>query len=244
MSESITESHRFDAPKGISGELSCLRDDEFGRLTLRGMNPFSIERPKAFPPVSKLNTSIYGPPESAVEEEHIIAHLNGMSVQQGIGNSRPAQVHGLRLVIEDYPYANDGLLIWSAIGKLGDVEYEHFLADPGGYYLSSLPSLLQVTHFMSVLDILSTHAVDKEYVGARKDLSTWSGDIVIIEAFYGFSMEMKKIEKEIEKRNSDPTIGIVLVLEFYLMNCSYQAKTLVLLVEGFLIVYQCEPVRL
>ncbi|KAF2297698.1 hypothetical protein GH714_002325 [Hevea brasiliensis] len=29
--------------------------------------------------------------------------------------------------------------------------------------------------------------VDKEYMGARKDLSTWSGDIVIIEAFYGFN---------------------------------------------------------
>ncbi|KAA8519794.1 hypothetical protein F0562_014116 [Nyssa sinensis] len=30
----------------------------------------------------------------------------------------PTHAHGLRLLIEDYPYANDGLLIWSAIESL------------------------------------------------------------------------------------------------------------------------------
>lgn len=35
-----------------------------------------------FPPVSKLDPAVYGPPESAIREEHIVGHLEGMSVQQ------------------------------------------------------------------------------------------------------------------------------------------------------------------
>ena len=39
-----------------------------------------------FPPVSKLDPSIYGPQESALREEHIKGHLDGMSVQQVMKN--------------------------------------------------------------------------------------------------------------------------------------------------------------
>ncbi|XVF25798.1 hypothetical protein REPUB_Repub13aG0244600 [Reevesia pubescens] len=480
----------FDLPKIVSGDASCcLRDDEFGRLTLAGMNPISIERLKVFPPVSKLDPSIYGPQKSALKEEHVICHLDGMSVQQaiegkklfildyhdtylpflnsinahpdrkayatrtifflttmgtlkpiaielslppmnpyipskqvitspvdatacwqwqlakahvcsndsgaheliqhwlrthaciepfiiaakrhlsimhpihkllhphmrytmdinaqarkllisaggiieslfstkecsieitsfsyknwrfdmeslpadlirrGIAEPDPTEPHGLKLLIEDYPYANDGLLIWSAIEKLvrdyvnyyypdassiqsdpelnawyyesintghadlrheswwpklsitedlvsilttiiwitsaehaalnfgqyhyggyvparpsymrrlvpneQDPEYATFLVDPEGYFLSSLPSLKEMTFLMSVLDILSTHSPDEEYLGDRKDLSTWTGDPEIIEAFYRFSMDMRMVEKEIEKRNANPKL--------------------------------------
>lgn len=37
---------------------------------------------QVFPPTSKLDPSIYGPQESALKEEHIIGHLNGLSIQQ------------------------------------------------------------------------------------------------------------------------------------------------------------------
>jgi lipoxygenase len=210
------------------------------------------------------------------------------------------QPHGLKLLIEDYPYANDGLLIWSAIKTLvqtyvnyyykdpskicsdselqawyyeavnvghedlrnaswwprldtpedlssilttliwlasaqhaalnygqypygghvplrpplmrklvpkeDDPEYAKFVADPEKYFLSAIPSRFQSTKFMAVIDILSTHSIDEEYIGERKDLSTWLGDSEIIEAFYRFSMEMRRIENEIEKRNGDPKL--------------------------------------
>ncbi|XP_022777353.1 linoleate 13S-lipoxygenase 3-1, chloroplastic-like [Durio zibethinus] len=491
IKESSGNIFKFDPPNIISRDSSCcVRDDELGRLTLAGMNPLSIERLKTFPPVSNLDPSIYGPKQSAIREEHITCHLNGMSVQQALEekklfildyhdvylpylnrinahedrkafatrtiflltqmgtlkpiaielslpptnpNSPPKQVltppsdatsswlwqlgkahvcsndvgchqlihhwlrihacmepfiiaahrqlsimhpiykllhphmrytlatnaqaredlinaggiiesffstaecsmeitasayqnwwrfdmeslpadlirrgiavpdqtqpHGLKLLIEDYPYANDGLLIWSAIEELvqtyvnyyyreeisiqsdselnawyyesinlghpdichaswwpklstpddlvsiltiiiwvasakhaalnfgqyhyggyvpvrpphmrrlvpneNDPEYATFLADPEGYFLSSLPSLRETTYFMSVLDIVSTHSADEEYLGDRKDLSTWRGDPEIIEAFYKFSMEMRRIEKEIERRNADPNL--------------------------------------
>lgn len=59
-----------------------MTDDQFGRQTVAGINPLSIERLKVFPPVSKLEPSIYGPQESALKEEHIRDQLNGMSIQQ------------------------------------------------------------------------------------------------------------------------------------------------------------------
>ena len=212
----------------------------------------------------------------------------------------PTQPHGLKLLVEDYPYAADGLLIWSAIenwvrtyvGRYypdsaqicndrelqawyaesinvghadlrhedwwptlatpddltsilttliwlvsaqhaalnfgqypyggyvpnrpplmrrfipeeGDPEYANFLADPQKYFLLSLPSLLQATKFMAVVDTLSTHSPDEEYIGERQHPSIWSGDSEVVEAFYGFSSEIGRIEKEIEKRNCDPRL--------------------------------------
>lgn len=212
----------------------------------------------------------------------------------------PTQPHGLKLLIEDYPYANDGLLIWAAIEnwvrtyvnryyrnsssvskdkelqnwysesinvghadvchaswwpKLesaedlvsilttiiwlssaqhaalnfgqypyggyvpnrpplmrrlipeeSDPEYVKFVADPQRYYLSALPSVLQATKFMAVVDTLSTHSPDEEYLGERQQQSIWSGDAEVVEAFYGFSAEVRRIEKEIDRRNCDPNL--------------------------------------
>ncbi|MBA0569383.1 hypothetical protein Golob_006817 [Gossypium lobatum] len=221
-------------------------------------------------------------------------------IRRGIAEQDPTEPHGIKLLIEDYPYANDGLLIWSAIERLvkdyvnhyypdsnsirsdselntwyyesinvghadlrhetwwpklstpddlvsilatliwissakhaalnfgqyhyggyvpvrppymrrlipneDDPEYSNFVSDPEGYFLSSLPSLKEMTSLLSVLDMLSTHSDDEEYLGDRKELSTWRGNPEIIEAFYRFSMEMKAIEKEIDRRNSDPKL--------------------------------------
>ncbi|KAK4259830.1 hypothetical protein QN277_006121 [Acacia crassicarpa] len=90
--------------------------------------------------------------------------------------------------------------------KKDDPEYEDFMKDPEGYILSSMPDLFQTTKFLAVVNILSQHSTEEEYLGERKDLTDWSCDPEIIEAFYRFSMELKTIEKEIEKRNKDPNL--------------------------------------
>lgn len=218
-------------------------------------------------------------------------------IRRGMAVPDPTQPHGLKLVMEDYPYASDGLLIWGAIESWvrnyvshyypdpslvcsdrelqawyaesinvghadvrdadwwpalatpedltsvlttliwlasaqhaalnfgqypyggyvpnrpplmrrlipdeNDPEYAVFLADPQKYFLSALPSLLQATKYMAVVDTLSTHSSDEEYIGDRNHPSTWTGDADVIEAFYEFSAEIGRIEKEIEKRNGD-----------------------------------------
>ncbi|KAL9321209.1 hypothetical protein ACSQ67_013048 [Phaseolus vulgaris] len=220
-------------------------------------------------------------------------------IRRGVAEPDPTQPHGLRLLIEDYPYANDGLLIWFALENLvrtyvnyyypdGNMvrsdnelqdwyseiinvghadhananwwstlstpshltsilttfiwvvsvqhsavnfgqyplggyvpmrsphmkkllpqvgnaeEYKQIMEDPEGYLLSCLPNLLESTMFLAVINILSNHSPDEEYLGQRKDLSDWASDPEIIQAFYKFSMDLKRIEKEIEKRNKDP----------------------------------------
>ncbi|KAK7319685.1 hypothetical protein RJT34_04409 [Clitoria ternatea] len=221
-------------------------------------------------------------------------------IRRGLAVPDATQPHSIRLLIEDYPYAADGLLIWSSIEKLvgtyvnhyyksshaiasdnelnswyrefinlghpdhknaswwpkltnpedlisilttviwivsaqhavmnfgqypyggyvpvrpplmrklipnkDDPEYSNFVRDPERYFLSSLPSLFQATTFMAVINIGSAHSPDEEYIGQRNDVSFWLGEPEIIEAFSQFSMEMKNIEIEIERRNSDPKL--------------------------------------
>lgn len=47
-------------------------------------------------------------------------------IRRGIAVPDPKHEHGLRLLIEDYPYANDGLLYWSAIDKLVKTYVDHY----------------------------------------------------------------------------------------------------------------------
>lgn len=109
-----------------------------------------------------------------------------------------------------YPYGgyvpNHPPLMRRLIPEENDPEYANFLADPQKYFLSALPSLLQATKYMAVVDTLSTHSPDEEYLGERQQPSIWSGDAEIIEASFGFSAEIRRIEKEIEKRNADPSL--------------------------------------
>ncbi|KAL6838325.1 hypothetical protein ACP4OV_031829 [Aristida adscensionis] len=217
-------------------------------------------------------------------------------IRRGMAVEDPSQPHGLRLLIEDYPYASDGLLLWSAISRWcgayvaayypddetvrgddelqawyeeavqtghedkrdapwwprlstpselasllstlvwltsaqhaalnfgqyplggyipnrpplmrrlvpaeGDPEYAHLVADPHRFFLSALPSLTQTTTFMTVIDTLSTHSADEEYLGERPD-EAWTADPAALAAAREFAADVRRAEEEIERRNAD-----------------------------------------
>jgi lipoxygenase len=217
-------------------------------------------------------------------------------IRRGMAVEDASQPHGLRLLIEDYPYATDGLLLWSAISRWceayvaayypsdeavqadyelqswyteavqsghpdkrdapwwprmstpgdlasilttlvwlcsaqhaalnfgqyplggyipnrpplmrrlvpveGDAEYDHLVADPHRFYLSALPGLTQTTTFMTVIDTLSTHSADEEYLGERPE--DWTADPAALAAAREFAAEVRRAEEEIERRNADP----------------------------------------
>ncbi|XP_040379658.1 putative lipoxygenase 5 [Oryza brachyantha] len=219
-------------------------------------------------------------------------------IRRGMAVEDPSQPHGLRLLIEDYPYAADGLLLWSAISRWceayvaayypsdeavqadyelqswyaeavqsghadkrgapwwprlstpgdlasllttlvwlcsaqhaalnfgqyplggyipnrpplmrrlvpaeGDPEYAHLVADPHRFFLSALPSLTQTTTFMTVIDTLSTHSADEEYLGERPD-EEWTADPAALAAAREFAADVRRAEEEIERRNADPS---------------------------------------
>lgn len=80
---------KYDIPAVIrSDRFAWLRDNEFGRQALAGVNPVNIEILKEFPIVSKLDPAIYGPPESAITKELILEELPGISVEQAIAEKR------------------------------------------------------------------------------------------------------------------------------------------------------------
>nr|GEX18661.1 putative reverse transcriptase domain-containing protein [Tanacetum cinerariifolium] len=87
-----------------------------------------------------------------------------------------------------------------------DPEYASLLEDLQNYFLLALPSMLQSTKYMAVVDILLTHSPDEEYIGERQQRDMWSGDAEMVEAFYGFASEIQRIEKEIEKQNRDMSL--------------------------------------
>ncbi|KAL9261233.1 Lipoxygenase 6, chloroplastic-like protein [Drosera capensis] len=80
---------KYDVPDVIKRDrFAWLRDNEFARQALAGVNPVNIELLKDFPILSKLDPAVYGPPESAITKEIIEDELPGISVKQVIKNKR------------------------------------------------------------------------------------------------------------------------------------------------------------
>ncbi|GER38351.1 lipoxygenase, partial [Striga asiatica] len=102
----------------------------------------------------------------------------------------PESPHGIKLAIE---YAQDSLLIWTAIESLVTKYVGHCYSDPDRHPAAGLvprvggpPSLTQEAKYAAVLG----HSPEEEYIGQRKDLESWCGEPGILE--------------RIERRNSDP----------------------------------------
>ncbi|PWA48925.1 Lipase/lipooxygenase, PLAT/LH2 [Artemisia annua] len=86
------------------------------------------------------------------------------------------------------------------IPQPNDLDYASFITNPQEFFLQSFPSLFESTQYMVIIDIISAHSRDEEYLGDIKGVDTnWPGETKIIEAFYRFSMKIKQIEK----RNAD-----------------------------------------
>ncbi|XP_021899735.1 lipoxygenase 6, chloroplastic [Carica papaya] len=80
---------KYEVPAVIRRDrFSWLRDNEFARQALAGVNPVSIELLRELPILSKLDPSVYGPPESAITEELIEQELHGMSVKKAMEDKR------------------------------------------------------------------------------------------------------------------------------------------------------------
>ncbi|KAG6437948.1 hypothetical protein SASPL_102879 [Salvia splendens] len=210
----------------------------------------------------------------------------------------PSAPHGVKLVIEDYPYANDGLLIWDAIKEwvsdyvpqyytdasliqsdtelqawwteiktvghgdkkdepwwpelktpddligilttiiwtasghhaavnFGQFDYgayfpnrpttarvpmpvedpspegkKKFLERPEAFLLECFPSQLQATVILTILDVLSNHSPDEEYIGGQIE-PYWEDNKVIKAAFERFHGKLMEIEGIIDARNAD-----------------------------------------
>ncbi|XP_060196669.1 linoleate 13S-lipoxygenase 2-1, chloroplastic-like [Lycium barbarum] len=84
-------------------------------------------------------------------------------------------------------------------------EWECFLNKPEEALLKCFPSQLQATKVMAILDVLSSHSPDEEYIGEKIE-PYWAEDPVINAAFEVFSGRLKELEGIIDARNADPNL--------------------------------------
>ncbi|XP_015873266.3 linoleate 13S-lipoxygenase 2-1, chloroplastic [Ziziphus jujuba] len=219
-------------------------------------------------------------------------------IRRGMAVEDPTAEHGLKLTIKDYPFANDGLILWDAIKQWvsdyvtqyyleptmvesdkelqswwteirtkghedkkdepwwpilktpkdliqilttmiwvtaghhaavnfgqytyagyfpnrptiartnmptenpSEENFRHFLKKPEVALLMCFPSQIQATKVMAVLDVLSNHSPDEEYLGENMEPS-WEENDAIRAAFERFNGRLKKLEEVIDERNSD-----------------------------------------
>ncbi|KAJ4724171.1 Lipoxygenase [Melia azedarach] len=222
-------------------------------------------------------------------------------ISRGMAVEDPSAPHGLKLTIEDYPFANDGLVLWDTIKQwvtdyvnhyyteasliesdkelqawwteirtvghgdkkdepwwpvlktpqdlieiittivwvtsghhaavnFGQYTYagyfpnrptiartnmptedpseerwKFFLEKPEFTLLTTFPSQIQATKVMAVLDVLSNHSPDEEYLGQDME-PAWGEDPIIKGAFEKFSGKLKEFEGIIDQRNADSNL--------------------------------------
>ena len=81
-------------------------------------------------------------------------------------------------------------------------EFKNFLAKPEFELLKCFPSQIQATKVMAVLDVLSNHSPDEEYLGENMEPS-WAENPVITAAFERFNGRLKELEGIIDERNTN-----------------------------------------
>lgn len=83
-----------------------------------------------------------------------------------------------------------------------DNEKAKFMDRPEEFLLDCFPSQAQATKVMAILDVLSTHSPDEEYIGEEIQ-PYWAENNIIKAAFERFSGKLKQIEGIIDARNAD-----------------------------------------
>ncbi|KAM4073065.1 hypothetical protein ACB094_11G188600 [Castanea mollissima] len=83
-----------------------------------------------------------------------------------------------------------------------DEEFKNFLKKPEVELLKCFPSQIQATKVLAVLDVLSNHSPDEEYLGENME-PCWEENPVIKAAFEQFSGRLKELEGIIDERNTN-----------------------------------------
>ncbi|CAN6693418.1 unnamed protein product [Malus baccata var. baccata] len=80
-------------------------------------------------------------------------------------------------------------------------DWKNFVRKPDSALLQCFPTQIQATTIMAVLDILSNHSPDEEYIGEKME-QAWAEEPVIKAAFERFKGRLLALERTIDDRNA------------------------------------------
>ncbi|GMI92379.1 ARABIODOPSIS THALIANA LIPOXYGENASE 2, lipoxygenase 2 [Hibiscus trionum] len=86
--------------------------------------------------------------------------------------------------------------------EASEKEWEFFMKKPEALLLKCFPSQIQATSVMAILDVLSNHSPDEEYLGEKSE-SAWADNPVIKAAFEKFNGRLMELEGIIDERNAN-----------------------------------------
>ncbi|KAE8657830.1 Lipoxygenase 2.3 [Hibiscus syriacus] len=81
-------------------------------------------------------------------------------------------------------------------------DWELFMKKPEALLLKCFPSQIQAATVMAILDVLSNHSPDEEYLGEKTELA-WADNPVIKAAFEKFNGRLMELEGIIDERNAN-----------------------------------------
>ncbi|KAK8550640.1 hypothetical protein V6N13_119157 [Hibiscus sabdariffa] len=86
--------------------------------------------------------------------------------------------------------------------EASEEDWEFFMKKPEVLLLQCFPSQIQATTVMAILDVLSNHSPDEEYLGEKSE-SAWADNPVIKAAFEKFNGRLLELEGIIDERNAN-----------------------------------------
>ncbi|KAG0629524.1 hypothetical protein M758_1G110200 [Ceratodon purpureus] len=101
---------------------------------------------------------------------------------------------------------NQPCLARRLVPEPGDPEFQCLLRNPQKVMLDTLPGQEQSTVVMMVVESLSTHSPDEEYLGYNGMHTNWTSDGRAVKAFKAFSARLAEVDKKICERNADLTL--------------------------------------
>ncbi|CAN6216308.1 unnamed protein product [Urochloa humidicola] len=134
--EKLRHPCKFETPEiHDKDKFAWLRDEEFARETLAGMNPLSIQLVTEFPIVSKLDEKTYGPGDSLITKELIEEQINRvMTAEEAVKNKKLFMldyhdmllpyVHAVRELDNTTLYASRTLFFLTGDGTLRPIAIE------------------------------------------------------------------------------------------------------------------------
>ncbi|CAA6674987.1 unnamed protein product [Spirodela intermedia] len=81
-------------------------------------------------------------------------------------------------------------------------DLKRFWEKPERTLMENFPTQIQATRVMAVLDVLSAHSIDEEYIGDLPS-AIWDDDLTIKAAYERFRGTLTEIEGIIDERNQD-----------------------------------------